>query len=160
MADMLVELYHLRQDEALLSRLQKQGVQIKRALAPDRQKVVDFILANFSQGWADECAAAFSNQPVSCYIAVKNHSVIGFSCYESTAKNFFGPIGVLESERGQGIGAALLLHSLLSMRDLGYAYAIIGWAAETAIPFYQSRVQAVLLKEYGHGVYQRLIDLD
>ena len=36
------------------------------------------------------------------------------------------PMAVLESERKKGVGRALLLKSLESMQELGYAYAIIG----------------------------------
>ena len=66
--------------------------------------------------------AAFSNNPITCYIAVREKKLIGFACYEATARNFFGPMAVLESERRKGIGKALLLKSLESMQELGYDY--------------------------------------
>ena len=46
-------------------------------------------------------------------------------------------MAVLESERKKGIGKALLLKSLESMQELGYAYAIIGWPAKSAVDFYK-----------------------
>ena len=36
-------------------------------------------------------------------------------------------MAVLESERRKGIGKVLLLKSLESMQEMGYAFAIIGW---------------------------------
>ena len=44
----------------------------------------------------------------------------------------FGPTGVLESFRGQGVGSALLLAALFAMKAEGYAYAIIGGAGKQA----------------------------
>ena len=64
---------------------------------------------------------------------------------------------VLESMRGMGIGKALLLRSLLSLRERGYAYAIIGWAGPTA--FYEKAVDAIPIpgeegESYGDMVQQ------
>lgn len=72
---------------------------------------------------------------------MKDKKVVGFACFEATRPNYFGPTGVLESMRGMGIGKALLLRSLLSLRERGYAYAIIGWAGPTA--FYEKAVDAI-----------------
>ena len=52
--------------------------------------------------------------------------MLGFACYDTTHKNFFGPTGVDAAKRGQGIGTALLLATLHAMREAGYMYAIIG----------------------------------
>ena len=52
--------------------------------------------------------------------------IVGFACYDATCMNFFGPTGVKESERGKGVGKALLLAALHAMKEQGYAYAIIG----------------------------------
>ena len=104
--------------------------------------------------------AAFANNPVTCYIATKNKKIIGFAYYEATAKNFFGPMAVLQEERKKGIGKALLLKSLESMGGMGYAYAIIGWPAKSAIPFYEKCVGAVMIEEKSSGVYKRMIEID
>ena len=42
----------------------------------------------------------------------REKELIGFACYEATARNFFGPMAVLESERKKGVGRALLLKAL------------------------------------------------
>ena len=91
---------------------------------------------------------------------MREKKLIGFACYEATARNFFGPMAVLEEERKKGIGKALLLKSLESMRELGYAYAIIGWPAESAAAFYQKCAGAVMIDEKSSGVYQRMIEMD
>ena len=44
-----------------------------------------------------------------CFIATENGKVIGFAFYDSSAKGFFGPIGVEPTRRGERIGQALLI---------------------------------------------------
>ena len=58
-----------------------------------------------------------------------------------TALSFFGPTGVSEKARGRGIGLQLLIQSLLEMKHMGYAYAIIGSAGP--VDFYKKAVGAI-----------------
>lgn len=158
MPDMLVKLYELKEETELFQKLGEQGIQIKKALSPDRRKILSFVQENFNENWADECRAAFANNPVTCYIAVKEERVVGFACYDATAKNYFGPTGVKEELCGTGIGTALLSKSLWSMWEEGYGYAIIGWANK-AIGFYQKAVNAEIIENSSPGIYQRMIKL-
>lgn len=160
MADMLVKLYPLPTCPGLEDSLRAKGVTIKKALAPDMSKIIAFTEENGHPGWADEIRVCFANQPVSCYIAVKDKQVIGFGCYEATARGFFGPTLVKASERRQGVGKALLLACLASLRELGYAYAFIGWPAPEAIPFYQQATGGMMIPDEGHGVYSRMVGVD
>lgn len=160
MADMLVKLFNISDSNDIEKQLLEEGIRIKKALAPDRSKIIDFSRTCVNEDYSDEVKAAFANNPVTCYIATKDKKIIGFACYEVTAKNFFGPMAVLEKERKKGIGRALLLKSLESMKEMGYAYAIIGWPAKSAIPFYEKCVDAVLIDEKSSGVYKRMIEID
>ncbi len=160
MADMLVKLYSIPNSYDMEEKLLKEGVKIKKALAPDRSKIVAFSKVCAKEDYSDEVNAAFSNNPITCYIATKEKKIIGFACYEATAKNFFGPMAVLENERKKGIGKALLLKSLESMQELGYAYGIIGWPARSAIDFYKKCVDAIMIDEKSSGVYKRMIEID
>ena len=137
MADMLVKLYNIPNSYEIEKKLSEEGIKIKKALAPDRSRIIDFSRACAKEDYSDEVTAAFSNNPITCYIATKEKKIIGFACYEATAKDFFGPMAVLENERKKGIGKALLLKSLESMQEFGYAYAIIGWPAKSAVDFYK-----------------------
>ena len=159
MADMLVKLYPLPTAPGLEDALREKGVTIKKALAPDMSKIIAFTEENGHPGWADEIRVCFMNQPPSIYIAVKDKQVIGFGCYESTARGFFGPTLVAESARRQGIGKILLLKCLESLRELGYAYAFIGWPDEKAIHFYQEATGGMMIPDDGYGVYSRMIHL-
>jgi hypothetical protein len=157
MADMLVNLYTLNEEVPRLLELKQNGIEIKKALSPDKSLILDFVKKHFTQAWANECDASFSNNPVTCFIATYKSKVIGFACYEATAKNFFGPTGVDKKFEGRGVGKALLFKCLLSMKELGYAYAIIG-GAEGAAGFYEKAVNAVMIKDSENGVYNRMVN--
>lgn len=161
MADMLVKLFKLNCFDIELERkLQEEGIYIKKALAPNRTRVMEFAKIYGGQGWADEVASAFSNSPVTCYIATKDNKVIGFACYEATAKAFFGPTAVDENYRRKGIGKALLLRSLFSLKELGYGYAFIGAPAEKAIKFYQEATGGVIIEDELPSVYTQMIEYE
>lgn len=156
MADLLVDLYRLEDNSEKFELLKKQGFEFKQVLAPDRGKVLHFVKKHFTSEWADECEASFSNCPITCFIAVKDKRIVGFACYEATAKNFFGPTGVDKKFNGKGIGSALLVKCLLSMKYMGYAYAIIG-GAEGAAEFYKKAVNAFEIPNSTPGIYSRLL---
>lgn len=160
MSDMIVKLYNLKSDDKLIESLLSQGIKIKKVLAPDRRRVIEFIKRNFDDNYVDECKASFTNNPITCYVAVKDKNIIGFACFEATAKDYFGPMGVVESERGKGIGKALLNKSLISMYEMGYGYAIIGWPSKSAIPFYKKAVNATVIDEISSGIYKRMIEIE
>lgn len=159
MPDMLVNLYQINDEIPNIKELENSGVVIKRALAPDKHKIIEYVRNTFDEGWASECDVAFSNKPISCFITVKNKNIIGFACYDATGKGYFGPTGVTEEYRGKGIGNALLLKSLLSMKEEGYGYAIIGWT-DDAIEFYRKTVGATVIENSTPGIYKRMITID
>lgn len=67
-------------------------------------------------------------------VAERNGAIVGFA--QSRAERF-GPFGVDESLRGQGIGAILLDHTLLAMRGRGYHVAWFLWTDERAARLYR-----------------------
>ena len=160
MADMLVDLYEIDNFGNAEAKLRQEGITIKKALAPDRSKVIELAKHCAKDDYSDEVHAAFSNNPVTCYVAVKGRQLVGFACYEATAKDFFGPMAVVETERNKGIGKCLLLKSLESMKEMGYAYAVIGWPTKKAIPFYEKCVNAILINGNSMGIYKRMIEID
>lgn len=154
--DLLVKLWSLPPKEPALEHLRQQEVSIKRVIAPDRARVLEFVNKNFGAGWMHECEAALSTVPSTCYVAVKDKQVIGFACFEATCKNYFGPIGVSPDCREGGVGTGLLLSCLHSMWEIGYAYAIIGWADDAAA-FYEKTVNAMAIPDSHPAIYQNLI---
>ena len=136
MPDMLVKLYDLPEQSPIGENLRAAGVEIRRALAPEKHILLDWVEEHFNKGWRSECDTSFSRQPISCFIAINNGRLVGFACYDVASMNIFGPTGVSETQRGLGIGKALLLRTLNAMRENGYAYAIVGGVvrAESSSP--------------------------
>ena len=121
MSDLLVRLYDLPVFAAE-EKVRAAGVVVRRAISPERHIIVDWVRKHFSEGWVSEVALGMSQQPTTVYIAVRGQELLGFACYDTTAKGFFGPTGVDEAARGQGIGETLLISTLRAMREAGYAY--------------------------------------
>ena len=144
MPDMLVRLYDMPEINGE-GRLAEEGITIKRAMPLDKDEILEFVAKNFWNKWVNECEQAIFNQPSSCYIAVKDKKILGFACYDATALGFFGPTGVAEDQRDKGIGKALLGKCLLSMKEKGYGYAIIGWV-EDAVGFYEKAANATIIE--------------
>ena len=74
-----------------------------------------------------------------------SREVVGFAVWDSNGKGIFGPTGVAESERGKGIGKAILLASMYAMKQDGYRYAIIGGAGKKPQGFYEKVLGAKVI---------------
>lgn len=159
--DLLVKLYDLPppagpgEGEAAAD-----GITIRRALAPEREPVLAWVERRFGPGWRGEAAAAFGTCPARIMLAVREGSagtgqVLGFACWDVTARGLFGPTGVDEAARGLGLGRALLLAALRAMAAEGYAYAVIGGAGP--VDFYAKACGAVPIPGSEPGLYRGLI---
>ncbi len=155
MPDMLVRLYDLPDRPSILEKVKAQGVTIRRAMAYEKHRAVKWVDTRFGTGWASECDVAFSNRPISCLLATEAGRVIGFACHDTASRGFFGPTGVEEAARGHGVGTALLLATLLDMRQAGYAYAIIGRAGPA--DFYAKTVGASMIPGSEESIYRDLL---
>ena len=155
MPDMLVNLSHDHSCGDLIAALKEDGIFIKRAMAPDLYEIIAFVREQFNEKWAGEATKAILNTPASCFIAVKDKKVIGFACYDATARGFFGPTGVLESTRGKGVGKVLYLKCLCDMWEQGYGYCIVGDAGP--VDFYKKTSGAIVIENSWPGVYGNLV---
>ena len=152
---MLVRLYQLPDHSELMLGLAKEGIEIRRPLAAEKSLTLEWIRKHFGSGWASEADVSFSYQPITCFIAIHNNKIIGFACYDSCYRNFFGPTGVEESYRGKGIGKVLLFECLQGMRSQGYAYGIIGGVGPAE--FYAKACGAELISGSDPGIYKGLL---
>ncbi len=155
MQDMLVKLYELPDHTPLIKQLEKKGIVIRRPLAAEKSMVIKWVREHFSDGWASEADVSFSYQPVACFVAIEKGKILGFSCYDAAYRNFFGPTGVDETRRGEGIGKALLMVALDAMKQQGYAYAIIGGVGPAE--FYESAVGARVIEGSDPGIYKGIM---
>ncbi len=134
--DMLVKLYALPDSRPAYDQLLKAGIVMRRALAPEKHKVTGWVRQNFSEAWASEADVAFSRQPVSCFIAIRDKKID-------------------PKLRNGGVGKALLFACLEAMRSQGFGYAIIGGVGPAE--FYAKAVGAVAIDGSEPGIYRGLL---
>lgn len=151
MTDMLIKLYGLPGPDHPLRTSDIPNVTIRRAMAYERRKVLQWVAQTFSGRWADECATAFGRQPIGCHIGVHESTLAGFCCVDCTFRNFVGPIGVAAKLQGKGVGRRLLLACLHELRAAGYVYAIIGDAGVPA--FFRKVADAMEIAGSKPGAY-------
>lgn len=152
--DLLVRLYDLPQGP-VRDGLAAAGIEIRRALPPERLIVLDWVTRHFGSLWAAEVEMGFGQHPVTVWLAVRGNALLGFACHDATAKGFFGPTGVDAAARGQGVGEALLFATLNGMRAAGYAYAVIGDPGP--VEFYCKRLDASVIPKSKPGLYRGML---
>ncbi len=155
MIDMLVRLYDLPDAGELYRKVKADGVILRRPNGYEKEIVASWVREHFSPKWKSEAEVAFSHRPVSCFLATRQKEILGFACYETTLKGYFGPTGVAESARGTGIGKALLFRALEAMRDDGYAYAVIGGVGPRE--FYEKACGAFEIPGSDPGIFADLL---
>ena len=140
MHDMLAKLYDLEKNYSPLD-LVIPDITFRKPIGPEKHVVMKWVKSAFYEVWSSEVDVAMSNQPMTCFIALRKKKIVGFAAYDATARGFLGPMGVDGSCRGSGVGKALLITTLLDMRNSGYGYAIIGGVGPAE--FYRKTVGAV-----------------
>ena len=159
MIDMLVRLYELPDTQEVYARVETQGIVLRRARAYERHLVAAWAGEQFSPKWESEVKVAMSRQPITCYIATRvvdeKPEILGFACYETTARGFYGPTGVCDDARGTGIGKALLFKCLEGLKDLGYVYGMIGGVGPRE--FYEKSCGAVEIPGSDPGIYRDIL---
>ncbi len=157
MPDMLVRLYDLPDGNPYHQRASDAGFTLRRADPWDRDRLRHFVKDQFGPLWAVEADRAFNHSPITAFVASSDRELAGFAVYECTRRGFFGPTGVRDSLRGEGLGTALLFRCLESMREMGYAYAVIGGVGPAA--FYEKTVGAFVIPGSEVSIYGSLHEL-
>jgi predicted N-acetyltransferase YhbS len=157
MPDMLVRLYDLPDSSLYYRRADEAGVAIRRADPWDHARYRRFVEETFGELWAVEAALAYRQSPISAFMAEREGRITGFAAYECTRRGYFGPTGVIPDERKRGVGGALLFRCLESMREMGYAYAIIGGVGPRE--YYEKVCGAFVIPGSEVGIYGSLYEL-
>ncbi len=131
------------------------GERIRKPIGPEHGVIERWVQQHFTTGWLSEARVALANRPVTLFIALRDSELLGFACYDATARGFVGPIGVAEGARGQGVGAALLAACLHDMRSAGYGYAIAGHVG--APDFFRRVAGAVEIPDSTPGLYAGML---
>jgi GNAT superfamily N-acetyltransferase len=130
---------------------------VRKPIPPEHHLILAWIAERFSPAWAGEAGAALANRPCSLFVAVRGEpsELIGFCGYDATARGFVGPVGVAETVRGTGVGAALLRACLDDMRTAGYGYAVVG--AVGAPGFFRRVAGATEIPDSTPGIYRGML---
>jgi ribosomal protein S18 acetylase RimI-like enzyme len=138
--------------------LEEQGVVLETYQPWHTLPLLDFMKQHFAGDWQRyirETMTKISLAQVASdqvFVAHENGKVLGFCQHEGER---FGPFGVDPSERGRGIGVALLLKCLHSMRAKGWHNAWFLWTDDKVAKLYaeagfkESRRFALLRKMWG-----------
>ena len=93
MHDMLVRLVHLRSPEPLVRRVWGECAVLIRPCRPfELHLLLKWVRENFSPKWVSEATVAMSHCPPTCFVATQHARIVGFACYDTTSRGFFGPM--------------------------------------------------------------------
>ncbi|HJO70183.1 MAG TPA: GNAT family N-acetyltransferase [Flavobacteriaceae bacterium] len=154
MKDMLIKLYDLPKNCKELDELSKK-ISFRRPLAAEKSIVNNWVKKRFGDGWESEVDVSFSRKPITTFIAIEDNQILGFATYDAAYLNFLGPMGVEKSKRKKGLGKALLFLALSSMKEMGYAYAIIGGVGPAK--FYEKTYNAKIIEGSDPGIYKGIL---
>jgi predicted N-acetyltransferase YhbS len=150
MQDLLVPLYKLPSPP-----IASDNLLVRTIFPAEIKQVSEWVRQKFGEGWASELEYAANQSPVCSYVALQDRVIIGFACFNAAARGVFGPTGITESARGEGVGTQLLFRALQDMRAQGYAYAIIGAAGP--IDYYRKTVGAITFNDGAPGFLKSLM---
>lgn len=151
---MLIKLYDLPKNCKELDELSKK-ISFRRPLAAEKSIVNNWVKKRFGDGWESEVDVSFSRKPITTFIAIEDNQILGFATYDAAYLNFLGPMGVEKSKRKKGLGKALLFLALSSMKEMGYAYAIIGGLGPAK--FYEKTYNAKIIEGSDPGIYKGIL---
>ena len=151
---MLVKLYDLPKNCKELDELSKK-ISFRRPLAAEKSIVNNWVKKRFGDGWESEVDVSFSRKPITTFIAIEDNQILGFATYDAAYLNFLGPMGVEKSKRKKGLGKALLFLALSYMKEMGYAYAIIGGVGPAK--FYEKTYNAKIIEGSDPGIYKGIL---
>ena len=133
MVDMLVKLYELIDDWSFLAVQEDAGITIRKPIGPEKRLIVDWVRDQFWDAWASETDIAISNAPRTCFVAIKDGQIIGFSCYDATALGYFGPIGVDPPDSAVGVRCGIqgIIGKQLDFRAVALPATVDGRGRDT-----------------------------
>ncbi|WP_409293061.1 GNAT family N-acetyltransferase [Peribacillus sp. SCS-37] len=99
--------------------------EIRRAQTEDLDDVMAFIRVEFGGRWVSTVIEGFRHEEIPILLSYSDSLLTGFACYDINGKGVFGPMGTSIKFRQQGIGSALLHHSLRDLKRRYRDYIII-----------------------------------
>lgn len=123
---------HWKTDEQI-DEFKKQGIEILRAGAKDREQLFELISEEWAL-WRNELEMAYKSNPAALFVAKLKGKVKAFAAYNGNniGTGWFGPMGTHPDLRGKGVGSLLLYLCLADMKKMGLKESTIPWVAPIA----------------------------
>lgn len=127
------------------------GLTVRTAKPHEVDRLLDFLLAEFGQGWWYNAGQFFraGGAPEDWLLMLRGDEIVGMAHLHHQGQAVIGaprywafgpgdgglgPIGIAASLRGKGLGLALLEYTLAALRERGVTSAIADWT--TLLDFY------------------------
>ncbi|MBI4509804.1 MAG: GNAT family N-acetyltransferase [Deltaproteobacteria bacterium] len=125
---------------AATKQARERGYEIRRILDDERVMLTRWISEHFSPAWAFEVRRAAQRTPAAVHVARWHGEFVAFAAHDgnNSGRGSFGPAGTLDSQRGAGLGRALLLRCLVDVARAGLVECSIAWIGPRA--FYERTV--------------------
>jgi GNAT superfamily N-acetyltransferase len=115
------------------ARLEREGFQVRRLRADDREAFGSWVRGEWGDVWEYEALRSYGNDPVSTWVALRDGQVCSFASYNVTGfENSFGPTGTQPELRGQGLGRVMFHRCMRDLRELGHDTCEVSWVGPFA----------------------------
>lgn len=141
----------------LYEKVLKKGYTLTSFSLDDAEELLEFLHTHFEGGWARNIQNAILNDKAHETVLVLRDSeneIVGYAQRAiDGSPDRFGPFGVMEKLRGEGLGAVLFNEMLFDMLSKGISHAYFLWTSGNAQKFYERNGMNVyrdynLMKKY------------
>lgn len=141
----------------LYEKVLKKGYTLTSFSLDDAEELLEFLHTHFEGGWARNVQNAILNDKAhDTVLVLRDHKneIVGYAQRAIDGNpDRFGPFGVMEALRGEGLGAVLFNEMLFDMLSKGISHAYFLWTSGNAQKFYESNGMNVyrdynLMKKY------------
>lgn len=141
----------------LYEKVLKKGYTLTSFSLDDAEELLEFLHTHFEGGWARNIQNAILNDEAHETVLVlrdNENEIVGYAQRAiDGSPDRFGPFGVMEKLRGEGLGAVLFNEMLFDMLSKGISHAYFLWTSGNAQKFYERNGMIVyrdynLMKKY------------
>ena len=130
----------------LQDKFKQSGFTIRIPDAIEKERIMSWVLEIFGPVWSYETVMSFRHKPPGVVIAEQDGEIVGFAGFGSLELEWFGPLGVVEDPKYEGLSTVLLYRALWEMKLRGQRAAVIPWASH--LFFYSQLPNINKIKHY------------
>ena len=127
-------------EQERVKELYEQGIAFVSYREDYREKLLQFITAEFDGGWKRNVLIAMQKRIAeeTIILCLEQDEVIGFCMRKIDGLDSrFGPIGIMSSKRNMHLGSTLMSLMMYDMKKRGVYYLYFLWTSGNAIRFYE-----------------------